>query len=111
MLTVCTEKDTVPFSVGVEMEICPFNGVFVAENIKFIEAEGMLRGISSRIGYSTVDTHETFFENRMETLSCYEGLIRTVIFLFLLFIPIIWIYAQILFFKKRENAADGLIRL
>ena len=39
----------------------------------------------------------------METLSCYEGLIRTVIFLFLLFIPIIWIYAQMLFFKKREK--------
>jgi hypothetical protein len=69
----------------------------------FIDTESSLRGIASRLGHCTLDTHDTFFENRMEPSYAYGGLIRTVICLFLVFIPLIWLYSQALFFRKRER--------
>lgn len=69
----------------------------------FIAAEGSLRGTASRLGHCTLDTHDTFFENRMEPYYAYDGLIRTVICLFLVFIPLVWFYSQALFFRKRER--------
>lgn len=80
--------------------------VRMAENASvsdFISAESSLRGVASRLGHCTVDTHNTFFENRMEPLYAYDGLIRVVICLILLFIPLIWFYSQALFFRKRER--------
>lgn len=69
----------------------------------FSEVEGRLRSVAAKLGNCTVESHNNLFENQMNALYCYDGLFRTITYGFLLFIPLIWIYSQILFFKKREK--------
>lgn len=78
----------------------------LAEDAKadvFLETENILRGIASRLGNCTVDPKNTSFENIIEPMYCYEALIRIILCIFLLFIPLVWFYSQMLFFKKREK--------
>ena len=70
---------------------------------EFIDVESALRGIASRLGNCTVTTERAFFENNTENLYCYAPLLRFVTAMFLLFLPISWLYSQSLFFKKREK--------
>lgn len=68
-----------------------------------LEAEGALRALAARLGNCIVTSHESFFENRVVPMYCYPWLIRVVSVLFLLFLPLTWLYSQFLFFKKREK--------
>ena len=74
-----------------------------ATDAKFIQAEESLRDLATRFGNCKVTTSNAFFENRMEAKYCYTALIRCVSTALLLFIPLLWIYAQIMFFQKRER--------
>ncbi len=70
---------------------------------KFIKTEEALRALATDFGNCKVTTEEAFFENRMESRYSYTPLIRCVSATLLLFIPLLWIYAQMMFFQKRER--------
>ena len=80
--------------------------VRMPENTKtdtFISTESALQAIASRLGNCSIDTEELSFENAVEPMYCYESLIRLCFCIFLVFIPLVWFYSQMLFFKKREK--------
>lgn len=69
----------------------------------FLETESALRGIAARLGNCTVNSEKSFFENAVTSMYCYGPLLRAISAIFLLFLPLTWLYSQALFFKKREK--------
>lgn len=69
----------------------------------FLETESALRGIAARLGNCTVNSEKSFFENTITPMYCYAPLLRAISAIFLLFLPLTWLYSQALFFKKREK--------
>ena len=69
----------------------------------FMRVEDQFCALAARMGNCTVQSHESFFENRVERLYRYDSLMLVISATALLMIPLYLIYAQGVFFRKRER--------
>lgn len=68
---------------------------------QYIRLENEVRALASTGWKISIESRETYFQNRMERQFNYEQLALLVSSTLLIFIPLVWFFSQLFFYRKR----------